>query len=160
VALTGWLEADRMAKLREAVIFSLGMQENSDVREGWDACVRRRDAGQACAGVLGGWWWWWPAGVADRFIFASSWDLRGLGVLVPCRCRPFCEIPTQLTDLDARNLLPSVLVPTSDDGVEVRGSTQRRVEDGGQAFDPRRTDVGGFSSVESFGGTAFGNVLR
>ena len=47
-----------MAKLREAVIFSLGMQENSD-------------------------------------------------------------IPTQLTDLDARNLLPSVLVPTSDDGVEV-----------------------------------------
>jgi hypothetical protein len=52
------VNADRMAKLREAVIFALGMQENSD-------------------------------------------------------------IPTQLTDLDARNLLPSVLVPTSDDGVEV-----------------------------------------
>ena len=34
VAATGSLEADRMGKLREAVIFSFGKQENSDVREG------------------------------------------------------------------------------------------------------------------------------
>ena len=73
--------------------------------------------------------------VAAFFIFASSWDLRGLGVVVPCHCRPLCEIPTQLTDLDARNLLPSVILATSKDGVEVRGFTQRRVEDGGQPVD-------------------------
>ena len=46
-----------------------------------------------------------------------------------------CEIPTQLADLDARNMLPSVILPAGNDGVEVRGFTQRRVEDGGQPFD-------------------------
>ena len=98
---------------------------------------RDGDAGQACAGFLrsGRWWWWGVTRVAAFFIFASSWDLRGLGVVVPGHCRPLCEIPTQLTDLDARNLLPSVLLATSNDGVEVRGFTQRRVEDGGQPFD-------------------------
>ena len=121
-----------MWKLREAVIFSLGLQENSDVREEGDAWARQcvRD----CFGVAGG-----GGGgltrVASFFIFSSSWDLRGLGVVVPCHCRPLCEIPTQLADLDARNMLPSVILPAGNDGVEVRGFTQRRVEDGGQPFD-------------------------
>jgi len=69
------VNADRMGKLREAVIFSLGMQENSD-------------------------------------------------------------IPTQLTDLDARNLLPSVLLATSNDGVEVPLSATFFGEEQGEPLNP------------------------
>ena len=52
MAVRDSLEADRMWKLREAVIFSLGLQENSDVREEGDAWARQcvRD----CFGVAGG----------------------------------------------------------------------------------------------------------
>lgn len=57
VAVRGSLEADRMGKLREAVIFSLGMQENSDVREEWDAwgaTVRQGRHVRDSFGVAGG----------------------------------------------------------------------------------------------------------
>ena len=44
-------EADRLEKLRSAVIESLGMQENSDVREGWMHEVRGPYVGPASGGL-------------------------------------------------------------------------------------------------------------
>lgn len=77
----------------------------------------------------------------------GQWASRVRGGLVPCRCVFSCEIPSQLLELDARNTIPSVLVPTDADGVAVRGSTQRRVEDAGQGVDTRRVDADGFVRV-------------
>ena len=124
-------EATRQKMIRLAVMESLGMAENSDVREGWMHEARGPYGGSASGGLRA---WGGGNGRSRRQngLFVSSFGSAWLGhswrlLLSTPLGRGFCEITKTLLDLDERNQLPKVLVEAGPLGVEVRASKEGRV---------------------------------